>query len=62
MPTSTLDKSGGEMLWEEQGSPLGEGQDGSRDSRMCPQFRKRRQRLAPQLQGSLLLASSMGNL
>lgn len=55
-------EGGGEILWEGLGS---KGQDGSRagyGGQPRLQLRNRRQRLAPQLQGSLLLASSIGNL
>lgn len=52
------------MLWEGRESPQARGKmaAGGRGRQPRLQLRNRRQRLAPQLQGSLLLASSMGNL
>lgn len=57
-------EGGGEMLWEGRESPQARGKmaAGGRGRQPRLQLRNRRQRLAPQLQGSLLLASSMGNL
>lgn len=45
-----------------RGKMWGDGGMRGRGGQPRSQLRNRRQRLAPQLQGSLLLASSMGNL
>lgn len=63
MPTFTLDMRVGVRCSGGTREPSDQGEDGSgRCGQPQLQLRNRRQRLAPQLQGSLLLASSMGNL